>query len=57
MSVGGGYFTFDKSGAVGVEWKMSENVYRMRKVATQVMAMARTCETVDANMVTGISGR
>jgi len=56
VSVGGGYSTFDEPG-FGVKWKMSENVYSTRKVTTQVMTIARTCETVDADMVTGISGR
>lgn len=45
MSVGGGHSTFDEPG-VGVKWKMSEKVYGTRKVATKVMTIARTCETV-----------
>ena len=34
---------------------MSEKVYSTRNVATQVITIARTCETVNAKMVTGIS--
>ena len=56
MSVGGACSTFGEPG-FGVKWKMSENVYSKRKVAMQVMTIARICETVDADMVTGISGR
>ena len=51
--MGGGYCIFNESG-VGVKWTMSENVYSTRKVATQVMTIARICETVDGNTTTGI---
>jgi len=54
VSVGGGYSTFDEPG-VGVKWEMSEKVYSTRNVATQVITIARTCETVNAKMITGIS--
>jgi len=35
----------------GVQWEMLENVYSLRKVETQVMTIARACETVEANAV------
>ena len=53
--MGGRCSTFDEPG-VGVKCEMPENVYSTRRVATQLMTIARACETVDANTVTGISG-
>ena len=52
--VEGEYSTFDEPG-VGVKWKMSEKVCSTSNVATQMITIARTCETVNAKMITGIS--
>ena len=50
ISVGQLSLTFDKL-YTGVQWEMLESLYSLRKVETQVMTIARACETVDANAV------